>query len=67
MIRTLALMLGLMAASSMSHAADPVFLHAAGSLRAALTDVSTAFEKSAGIQVKAKFGASGLLRDEIAR
>ncbi len=47
-------------------ASDPVLLHAAGSLRGALTEVSQAFEKSAALKVQAKFGASGLLKDEIA-
>jgi ABC-type molybdate transport system substrate-binding protein len=49
-----------------SHAADTVLLHAAGSLRGALTEVSNAFEKSSGVKVVAKYGPSGLLRDEIA-
>ena len=49
-----------------AHAADTVLLHAAGSLRGALTEVSNAFEKSSGATVQAKYGASGLLRDEIA-
>lgn len=47
-------------------AADTVLLHAAGSLRGALTEVSNAFEKSSGVKVQAKYGPSGLLRDEIA-
>ena len=49
-----------------SHASDTVLLHAAGSLRGALTEVSAAYEKSAGVKVQAKYGPSGLLRDEIA-
>ena len=48
-------------------AADPVRLHAAGSLRSALTEVSRAFEERENLRVEAKFGASGLLRDEIAK
>ncbi len=56
----------LLVMSSVSNAADTVLLHAAGSLRAALTDVSNAFEKSTGIKVQPKWGPSGLLRDEIA-
>ena len=48
-------------------AADPVLLHAAGSLRSALTEVAAAFEAAAGHKVQAKFGASGTLKDEIAR
>jgi ABC-type molybdate transport system substrate-binding protein len=47
-------------------AADTVLLHAAGSLRGALTEVSNAFEKASGATVVAKYGPSGLLRDEIA-
>ena len=47
--------------------ADTVLLHAAGSLRGALTEMSKAFEASAGATVQAKFGPSGLLKDEIAR
>lgn len=47
-------------------ASDVVLLHAAGSLRGALTEVSQAFEKSSPLKVQAKFGASGLLKDEIA-
>ena len=52
--------------STSAHAADAVLLHAAGSLRGALTEVSNAFEKSSGVTVQAKYGASGLLHDEIA-
>ena len=47
-------------------AADTVMLHAAGSLRGALTEVSKAFEASSGDTVQAKYGPSGLLKDEIA-
>ena len=47
-------------------AEETVLLHAAGSLRAALTDVAKAFEAAGLAKVQAKFGASGLLKDEIA-
>jgi ABC-type molybdate transport system substrate-binding protein len=47
-------------------AAEPVLLHAAGSLRGALTEISAAFRTAQGIEVKPRFGASGLLRDAIA-
>ena len=47
-------------------AADPVLLHAAGSLRFALTEVIAAYEPAAGIKVQSKFGASGTLKDGIA-
>jgi molybdate transport system substrate-binding protein len=62
-------LLGLLAAATMTisaNAADPVLLHAAGSLRAALTEVGKAFETTGGVPVQAKFGPSGLLKDEIA-
>ena len=45
--------------------AEPVLLHAAGSLRDALDDTARAFTAASGIEVKAKYGASGLLKDEI--
>ncbi|AWN39178.1 molybdate ABC transporter substrate-binding protein [Methylobacterium radiodurans] len=47
------------------HAADAVRLHAAGSLRAALTEAAHAFEAAGGPPVASEFGASGLLRDAI--
>jgi molybdenum ABC transporter molybdate-binding protein len=46
--------------------AETVQLYAAGSLKAALTDVSKAYETSTGTMVEAKYGPSGLLKDEIA-
>ncbi|MCL4766578.1 MAG: molybdate ABC transporter substrate-binding protein [Hyphomicrobiaceae bacterium] len=47
--------------------ADTVNLYAAGSLRAALTEVARAFEAEAGskARVETTFGASGLLRERI--
>ncbi|MPZ39172.1 MAG: molybdate ABC transporter substrate-binding protein [Rhizobiales bacterium] len=48
-------------------AANPVLLHAAGSLRFALTDVIAAYEPIAGLKVQSKFGASGTLKDAIAK
>ena len=48
-------------------AQDPVRLYAAGSLRAAMLEVSSAFERNAGIKVVGEFGPSGLLRDRIAK
>lgn len=41
-------------------------LHAAGSLRGALNEVIRNFEAATGLRVEAKYGPSGLLRDEIA-
>ena len=64
MVAKLFALLAAMAAPAL--ASDLVLLHAAGSLRAALTDVMNAFEAKSGIKVQAKFGASGLLKDAIA-
>ncbi len=46
-------------------ASDPVLLRAAGSLRGALTEAMQSFKSASGLEVQAKFGASGLLKDEI--
>src|SRR5215510_1007703 len=64
--RVIALALALSGSPAMAHAADTVLLHAAGSLRAALNEVAASYEKATGIHVIAKYGASGLLREEIA-
>jgi len=48
-------------------AADLVLLHSAGSLRLALTEVIAAYEPVAGVKVQSKFGASGTLKDAIAK
>ena len=55
-----------MSQTAEAQSADPVRLYAAGSLREALNAVAAAFEQSSGLKVQAKYGASGLLRDEIA-
>jgi molybdate transport system substrate-binding protein len=46
--------------------ASEVLLHAAGSLRAALTEAAEAYEKASGNKVTGTYGASGTLRDRIA-
>ena len=46
--------------------AETIQLYAAGSLRGALTDVAKAYQAKTGDTVVAKFGASGLLKNEIA-
>ena len=51
--------------SAVAHT-DDVHLYAAGSLRAALTDVGAAFTAKTGHRVAAKFGPSGVLEKEIA-
>lgn len=45
---------------------ETVQLYAAGSLKLALTDVAKAYETASGNKVEAKWGASGLLKNEIA-
>jgi molybdate transport system substrate-binding protein len=51
--------------SMTSASASEVLLHAAGSLREALTDAAKAFETTSST-VRMKYGPSGTLRDEIA-
>lgn len=46
---------------------DVVRLHAAGSLRPALTELGQAFTKAHGARVEAQFGSSGLLRERLER
>ena len=59
------LILAIAAMSSAANAED-VHLYAAGSLRAALTDVGAAFTAKTGHRVLAKFGPSGVLEKDIA-
>jgi molybdate transport system substrate-binding protein len=44
-----------------------VSLHAAGSLRGSLLDIADAFQSETGIPISAQFGASGLLRERLAK
>ena len=64
--RLAAALAGLAIMTAPAMAEETVLLHAAGSLRAGLSDVATAFETTGLGKVQAKFGASGLLKDEIA-
>ena len=43
----------------------PVRLYAAGSLRAVMTDMATAYAAATGAPVEGEFGASGLMRERI--
>lgn len=65
-VRLLLILAACAAMSDSGSASDLVLLHAAGSLRSALIDVINAFEATSGTRVQAKFGAPGLLEDEIA-
>src|SRR5215472_16061731 len=46
-------------------AAETIQLYAAGSLKLALSEVAQTYEASTGNKVEAKYGASGLLKNEI--
>ena len=46
-------------------AAETITVYAAGSLRAAFTELARAFTASTGMPVDAQFGASGLLRQRL--
>jgi molybdate transport system substrate-binding protein len=61
----LAFVITLSSMSAVSHAAEPVLLHAAGSLREALNEVAASYERVSGVKVIARYGASGTLREEI--
>jgi len=52
--------------TSTAASADDIRLYAAGSLRAAMTDIAQAFAAKTGHQVNEKFGPSGVLEGEIA-
>jgi ABC-type molybdate transport system substrate-binding protein len=56
----------LAATATQSTAQETVILYAAGSLRGALSEVAKSFEAATNLKVNAKYGPSGLLRDEIA-
>jgi ABC-type molybdate transport system substrate-binding protein len=45
--------------------ADNIHLYAAGSLKDALTAMAKSYEAESGDKVEAKYGPSGLLKDEI--
>lgn len=66
MLRLPSIVVILLAMTMSAAASDPVLLHAAGSLRSALTDVVAAFAAASGQKVDAKYGPSGTLKDEIA-
>ena len=63
----LAALLGLMTHAAVAQAQQPVLLHAAGSLRAALTEVAQAFEATTKVPVTRSFRPSGLLRDALSK
>jgi ABC-type molybdate transport system substrate-binding protein len=58
-------LLAAVAATSAATAQEAVTVHAAGSLRGALTELAQAFEAQTQRSVKFSFGASGLLKDRL--
>lgn len=54
-----------MAITSTVNAEEAVRLYAAGSLKAVMTEIGTAYAKAHGTQVKGEFGPSGLLRKRL--
>jgi ABC-type molybdate transport system substrate-binding protein len=66
-IRCLGIVAVILAATATQSAAqETILLYAAGSLRGALNEVAKSFEATTGVRIEAKYGPSGLLRDEIA-
>src|SRR5262245_34829035 len=62
-----ATMVAVAIASAHAQGDNELRVHAAGSLRAALTEVAQAFERSdPAVRIRFTFGASGLLKDRIA-
>jgi molybdate transport system substrate-binding protein len=53
------------AAAATAAEAPVVRLHAAGSLRAAMTDIAKAYSKAYGVSVTPTFGGSGLLKERL--
>jgi len=65
-MRALAIpLVGLVTLAFPALAADALSLYAAGSLKAALTDVANLYEQAHGTPVEMTFAASGLLRERI--
>jgi len=65
-IQYLSVLTGFLLISGAAVAADSaVRLYAAGSLRAAMTEIAVAYRQATGVVVEAEFGASGLLRERI--
>lgn len=64
-LTVMTILLGSTAAATAQPARDDIAVYAAGSLRAAMTDLARAFEATAATKVKLTFGPSGLLKDRI--
>ena len=66
-VRAGALALLMFAVAGSATAAETITVYAAGSLKSALTDLVESYESATGNTVSAKYGASGLLKDEISK
>src|SRR5215470_17865796 len=62
-----ALMLLMYAMIGSATAGQTITVYAAGSLKSALSDLAESFESATGHKVSARYGASGLLKDEISK
>src|SRR5882757_975225 len=65
MMRAVAITLAILAMTGPAMS-ETIQLYAAGSLKAALSDVAKTYEAASGNKVEAKWRASGLLKNEIA-
>jgi ABC-type molybdate transport system substrate-binding protein len=63
----LAGLLVLAAVAAPAGAQETVRLYAAGSLRGAMNDLAASFTQATGVKVESVYGASGLLRDRLAK
>jgi len=66
-VRAGALALLMFAVAGSATAAETITVYAAGSLKSALTDLAESYESATGNTVSARYGASGLLKDEISK
>jgi molybdenum ABC transporter molybdate-binding protein len=62
-----ALTLLICAMTGSATAAETITVYAAGSLKGALSDLAESYESATGNTVSARYGASGLLKDEISK
>ena len=67
MPRQVLLLLAMVHLVPLASAQETVRLYAAGSLRSVMTEIGGAYTRSSGVAVEPVYGASGLLRDRIAR
>lgn len=53
--------------TAFSQSATPLKVYSAGSLKAAWLDLAAAYERKTGVRIEFEFGASGLLRERLAK